>query len=901
MRKVGTAAVILISLVSSTVGVFAGVAHADPTPVTFRPRVEFGTPAPPWAVATGDLNGDTSLDVVTANGGASVSVLLGDGAGGLGPKTDFATGNSPTSVATGDLNGDPFLDVVTANYGDASVSVLLGDGAGGLGPKTDFPAGDSPRSVVLGDLNGDTALDLALANNDISVSVLLGDGAGSFGPATARPVGFARSVAMGDLNGDTFLDLAVATNLDPAVSVLFGDGLGGFGPETKTDGGNCCEPFDVVIGDLNGDTFLDLVTANGTGDRVSVRLGDGIGGFGPPADYATGQTPQARPALGDLNGDTFLDAVTANSEGNSVSVLLGDGTGALVSRTDIPTLNGLGVVLGDLNGDARPDVVVANSVSDNSVSVLLNTTGVPATVPDAPTIGTASAGHGEATVSWTAPAFDGGAALTGYVVTPYIGAAAQTPVAFGSTATSQTVLGLANGTTYTFTVAATNPVGTGPASDASNPVTPTNPPAVEVVPNTGLNGGDTVEVRLTDFAPLASLGWAQCIVPFDVNPQGNCMEFDPPGRAQADATGALIAASRLQRFVYVPNFDRWVDCTDPAESCVIAAADITDIPNGVSTPLGFDPAPAPPAVRGTISLAPSGPVPGPGSVVGVIGSGFRPDEVVDVYQCVADPVHPSDCNRPATSATTDGTGAFTADITVGATVTPLGGSTTDCFSASGACAIAAAEAVDFPGTVTGVTMATAPTVPAAPSILRNATGGNGEATVSWTPPASDGGAAITGYVVTPYVGFYALSSVTFASPATTQTVTGLTNGITYRFKVAALNAAGTGPASKVTNPVTPAATVPGAPTIGAATAGNAQATVSWTAPASDGGAAITGYVVTPYIGYYPLPSRSFSSTATTQMVTGLTNGTQYRFRVQAINAVGTGGYSKVTNPVTPTA
>jgi hypothetical protein len=77
--------------------------------------------------------------------------------------------------------------------------------------------------------------------------------------------------------------------------------------------------------------------------------------------------------------------------------------------------------------------------------------------------------------------------------------------------------------------------------------------------------------------------------------------------------------------------------------------------------------------------------------------------------------------------------------------------------------------------------------------------------------------------------------------------------------------------------------------------------VSWTAPSSDGGSPITGYVVTPYIGYFPLPSRTFNSQATTQVITGLTNGRTYRFRVRAINAVGTSGYSKVTNPVTPTA
>lgn len=76
--------------------------------------------------------------------------------------------------------------------------------------------------------------------------------------------------------------------------------------------------------------------------------------------------------------------------------------------------------------------------------------------------------------------------------------------------------------------------------------------------------------------------------------------------------------------------------------------------------------------------------------------------------------------------------------------------------------------------------------------------------------------------------------------------------------------------------------------------------MSWTAPAADGGSPIVGYVVTPYVGYLPLAPVTFASTATTQVATGLTNGTTYRFRVQAINSVGIGAHSTVSNPVTPT-
>ena len=203
-----------------------------------------------------------------------------------------------------------------------------------------------------------------------------------------------------------------------------------------------------------------------------------------------------------------------------------------------------------------------------------------------------------------------------------------------------------------------------------------------------------------------------------------------------------------------------------------------------------------------------------------------------------------------------------------------------------------------PGTNTLHAYESAPRAPDAPTIVPEATPGNGAATVSWVAPDSDGGSPIIGYVVTPYIGYAPQASRIYLSTATSQTVTGLTNGQTYRFRVRAINAIGVGGFSKATNQVTPGLTVPGAPAVGLASSGDQSAMVSWSPPLGDGGSPIIGYVVTPYIGYAPQASRIYLSTATSQTVTGLTNGQTYRFRVRAINAIGVGGFSKATNQVT---
>jgi hypothetical protein len=153
------------------------------------------------------------------------------------------------------------------------------------------------------------------------------------------------------------------------------------------------------------------------------------------------------------------------------------------------------------------------------------------------------------------------------------------------------------------------------------------------------------------------------------------------------------------------------------------------------------------------------------------------------------------------------------------------------------------------------------------------------AAITYTATASPGGLTATGS----------------ASPLT---VSGLTNGQAYTFTIRGNNASGSGVTSATSNAVTPSGspTVPGAPTGVSAVGGNAQATVSFTAPSSNGGAAIIDYTVTSSPG-------GFTGTATASpiTVTSLANGTAYTFTVKARNSVGSSAASTNSNSVTPTA
>jgi hypothetical protein len=459
------------------------------------------------------------------------------------------------------------------------------------------------------------------------------------------------------------------------------------------------------------------------------------------------------------------------------------------------------------------------SAASNSVTPL------ETTAPSAPSGVRAVPASGRALVSWTAPSNNGGSAITGYTVTPYVGSTAGTPVQVSDgSATSATVTGLTNGTGYTFTVSATNGVGTGPASAASNAVTP----------------ADTI----FDFATPATVD------------SGDSSAVELGVKFTADSSGTITG---IRFYKAATNTGSHVVSLWSTGGQLLASATVTN-----ETPSGWQYA----TFQNPVSIT---------AGTTYVASYFAPN---GHYSYTANAFASSVDNPPlhavANSTSANGVFAYSASSTF-----PAG---------------------SYNATNYWVDPMFQPAPPDAPTNV-SATAGNQSAVVSWTAPGSNGGTAITGYTVNVYPSGATQPSqrVSAGASATSAPVSGLTNGTSYTFTVTATNSVGTSPESVASAPVSPAPTVPGAPTGVTATGGNQTANVSWTAPSNNGGSAITGYMVNVYPSGAAQPSQQVSAgaSATSVGVGGLTNGTSYTFTVTAANGVGTGPASAPSNAVTP--
>ncbi|CAF4057546.1 unnamed protein product, partial [Rotaria sordida] len=386
----------------------------------------------PIAVATGDFNNDTHLDIAVANYDShNISIFLGYGNGTFANQTTFSIGAShPVSIAVGDLNNDHWLDIVVANNGTNNIGILFGYENGSFGdPITYFTGYDSfPHFIVIDDFNNDHNLDIVVANYGTNnVGVFLGYGNGSFTPQitySTSPQSGPYSIVVNDFNKDGQLDIAVANSGKNNVGIFLGYRNGTFTSQTTYSISPGSRPQSIIVGDFNQDNELDIAVSNHDTNNICVLVGYGNGSFAIPTMHSTdtdsipfamtvgdfdnnnqsdiavanfgtnnililigyvllqSESPTAystgvgslpyHVAIEDINNDTNLDLVVANSGTGTLGIFLGYGNGSFREQIIYPSANNAdvrGVVLSDLDNDHRLDIVVANS-NDETIGIL---------------------------------------------------------------------------------------------------------------------------------------------------------------------------------------------------------------------------------------------------------------------------------------------------------------------------------------------------------------------------------------------------------------------------------------------------------------------------------------------------------------------------------------------------
>jgi fibronectin type 3 domain-containing protein len=504
------------------------------------------------------------------------------------------------------------------------------------------------------------------------------------------------------------------------------------------------------------DSQVTAVAPAGSGKvDVRVTVGGTTSPVNQPADQYTYISPPGAPtglSATAGNGSIRLAWTAPASNGGSAvtgyDVYRGNASGneaLLASGVSGPPFTDGGLVNGT---QYFYKVSAVNSAGEGPVSNEASAT--PATVPGAPQNLVAVAGNASVSLSWTAPASNGGAAVTSYNVLRSTTSGAETLLSAGVVGTSFTDTGLSNGSTYFYKVAAVNSVGPGPVSGEAS-ATPTAAPTVPSAPQNLVAVAGNASVALSWSAPASNGGAA------------------------------------------VSSYNVWRSTSSGGEGLLSS---------------------------------------------GVVGTSFSDGSALN------------------------GITYFYK--------------------------VAAVNSVG-PGPLSNEASATPATVPSAPQNL-TATGGNASVALSWSAPASNGGATVSSYNVLRSTTSGAETTLSTGVSGTSFSDTTVSNGSTYYYEVRAVNSAGQGAVSNEAS-ATPAPTVPSAPQNLSAVAGNASVALSWTAPASNGGAAVSSYNVLRSTTSGTETTLSTGVSGTSYTDTTVSNGSTYFYKVTAVNSAGAGAAS----------
>ncbi|SHH10587.1 Fibronectin type III domain-containing protein [Jatrophihabitans endophyticus] len=836
-----------VSLIGAASTVLAGAVLAQaPSAAADSPCADGSTPA---LLSSVTCNAAGNYTLTVPGGTTDVDVDAIGGGGGAGyPARSHIGGNA--AEVTGNL---------TLPAGTAYLYVIVGTGGSGDNHGSGIGGG---ASAVLAEDSGHNLIAKLVVAGAGGSGAYNGDGgnAGSAGTSENTSLSNAGTPGIGATGGaggtgNYAAGSAGGTNNPSALTVAAGGNGGGVpGGAYGGGGGGGYGGGGGGGGGTSGVLTRNVAGGGGGSSLASAYLGaaaisvkSGTGGVQLPGlvagDGATGTVTLTFNGLATPGTPTGVTATPGDGKASVSFTAPGDNGSPITSYTvtaspggTTKTCPGSPCVIGGLtDGTSYTFTVHATNANGDSAESSASNAVTPAMVPGAPTGVSATAGDAQASVSFTAPASNGGASITSYTVTSSPGGITTT-----CPGSPCTVGYLDNGTSYTFTVHATNGIGDGPESAASAAVTPVGVP----------NGPGDVTLTPGDERFTAS--------------------FPVP-----DANGAPITGYQVS----LDGGQTW-QTLDATSANGTVTGTVTGLMNGVtysvqlravnyagtgwaSKAQDVTPASKPGAPTGAVATAGDGQ-----ASVSFTAPYSDGGAVISSYTVTASP--------GGASATCPGSPCTVTGLDNGTTYTFTVRATNDIGDSPESAASAAVTPVGPPSVPTDVTF----------------TPGNERIDVSFPVPG-DGGSAIAGYQYTLDGGqTWSTLNAAVANGKVTGTVTELVNGTTYAVRVRAVNANGPGDASDAQS-VTPA-TVPHAPTGVTAQRGDHSISVSFTVPDSNGGAPVTSYRVTTSPG-----GKTAVCGSTPCVVDGLTNGTSYTVTVAATNDVGTSVESAASNPVTP--
>ncbi len=794
----------LVGIVSVTIG---SISIADWTENNDGTSVSFQTPS--------SLSGGSVDLVINTSGGSTTlrnAFTFGDSPSapnisGVQPNDSSATiaWSAPISSGTSAVTGY----TVTASPGNATCTWIIG-----------------PLNCTLTGLtNGTTYRASVRAYSSVGPGVTSANSA-AFVPykaPSAPPI-----VSISPADGQITVTWSAATNNGSAITRYDVEAQpGGNSCSTSGTGTSC------TISPLN----------NGTPYSISVYATNDAGGgeVSTSSTLITPRTLAGTPTNVVINpGDRQLGvswrAPSSNGGSAVTSYTVTAQPGSVTCTAIAPSTNCN--LLGLSNGSVYSITVVATNPAGDSVSSA-TVTGSPVTIPGKPTISATEPGSNSVLVRWRAPSATGGASVTSYSVVASPGGNSCTTT---GAVLFCTVTGLDNGTTYAFTVTATNSAGTGSASASYNGVPATIASAPRSISVSPTNGGITA----TWAAPSYDGGTAITGYIATVRSTGDTCTTNASTRT-CTFSGLVNGSTYVVDVVASNNAGN----SEAASSSNVTPRTVPSKPVQVTLTPGAS----------TIRVSWAAPLSDGGASI-------------TSYLATA---------TPGVGVTCISTGTYcdflnlTPGTNYSVTVVAINAAGTGASSSS-------ISAMSF-------------TNPGAPTSVA-AVADDGQVLVTWAAPTSNGGSDITGYVATATLSTNVFSC-SAPSTATSCLIKGLTNGSKYSIKVSASNGAGAGPESAVAGTTTPRG-VPNAPTLVSVDPQNQSLVVKWRAistNADNNGSAITRYIAKAMPsgqtcqvdGFTTVNNSSVANTICS--ITGLTNGAIQTVTVTAVNEAGTSSSS----------